>query len=185
MYNQFFTIKPRISEKEWRRQSCTPNILYIIFLFVNGRHSIRKWLRAVNVWQRFSIQTLGEYRDLHLKNYCWPIYLRIFGIVASSVMDSIPRIIILLGLMWDAMLKHTRVNFELLINIDMVLLIEHEIMSVWFNVPTGTRKPTTNICSRTINDISDVVNNLYSWSTIRWFSLACLHQRCRQFWQLL
>jgi len=59
--------------------------------------------------------------------YCWPIYLRIFGIVASLVMDSIPRIIILLGLMWDAMLKHTRVNFELLINIDMVLLIEHDI----------------------------------------------------------
>ena len=25
MYNQFFTIKPRISEKKWRKQSCTPN----------------------------------------------------------------------------------------------------------------------------------------------------------------
>ena len=60
--------------------------------------------------------------------YCWPIYLRIFGIVASPVMDSIPRIIILLGFMWDAMLKHTRVNFKLLTNIDMVLLIERDIM---------------------------------------------------------
>jgi len=26
MYNQFFTIKPRISEKKRRKQSCTPNI---------------------------------------------------------------------------------------------------------------------------------------------------------------
>ena len=25
MYNQFFTIKPRISEKKRRKQSCTPN----------------------------------------------------------------------------------------------------------------------------------------------------------------
>jgi len=26
MYNQFFTIKPRISKKKRRKQSCTPNI---------------------------------------------------------------------------------------------------------------------------------------------------------------
>jgi len=25
MYNQFFTIKPQISEKKWRTQSCAPN----------------------------------------------------------------------------------------------------------------------------------------------------------------
>jgi len=29
MYNQFFTIKPRISEKKRRKQSCTPNNLTI------------------------------------------------------------------------------------------------------------------------------------------------------------
>jgi len=33
MYNQFFTIKPRISGKKRRKQSCTPNI-NLFFLFV-------------------------------------------------------------------------------------------------------------------------------------------------------
>jgi len=27
MYNQFFTIKPRISEKKRRKQNCTPEII--------------------------------------------------------------------------------------------------------------------------------------------------------------
>jgi len=33
MYNQFFTIKPRISEKKRRKQTCTPNIYFWEFLF--------------------------------------------------------------------------------------------------------------------------------------------------------
>jgi len=54
------------------------------------------YAHAVNIWQRSSIRTLGEYSDLYLKTdvFLLSIYLRIFGIVASSVIDSIPHIII-------------------------------------------------------------------------------------------
>ena len=57
---------------------------------------------------------------------CWSIYLRIFGIVASRGLDP-AYYYILPDFMWDAMLKHTRVNFELLIDVDMVLFIERDI----------------------------------------------------------
>ena len=42
-------------------------------------------------------------------------------------MDSTPRIIILPGFTWGAMLKHTRVKFKLLTDIDMVMFIERDI----------------------------------------------------------
>jgi len=40
MYDQFFTIKPRISEKKRRKQSCTPNI-YTLTLTVKGARKIK------------------------------------------------------------------------------------------------------------------------------------------------
>ena len=55
--------------------------------------------------------------------YYWSIYLRIFEIIASPVMNSIPCIIIP-NFMWDAMLKHTRVNFKFFIDVHIVLFIE-------------------------------------------------------------
>jgi len=49
----------------------------------------------------------------------------------SRVTDSIPRTItlprILLDFMWEMMLKHIRINFELLTDVDMVLFIERDI----------------------------------------------------------
>ena len=45
-------------------------------------------------------------------------------------MNSIPRIIIHSDFTWDAMLKHTHVNFELLTDIDVILFIEHGICGV-------------------------------------------------------
>jgi len=57
---------------------------------------------------------------------CWSTFLKIFAIVVLQIMDSIPRIITLYSILrGDAMLKHTRINFELFINIDMVMFIEH------------------------------------------------------------
>jgi len=33
-----------------------------------------------------------------------------------------------LSFMWDTMLKHTRINFELFTNIDMIMFIERSIL---------------------------------------------------------
>ncbi|KYN29373.1 hypothetical protein ALC57_01185 [Trachymyrmex cornetzi] len=88
------------------------------------------YAHAVNVWQRFSIRTLGEYSDLYLKTDVL-LLADIFenfrnSCVASHGLDP-AHYYTLPGFTWDPMLKHTRVRFELLTDIDMVMFIERGI----------------------------------------------------------
>jgi len=88
------------------------------------------YAHAVNVWQRFSIRTLGEYSDLYLKIDVL-LLADIFenfrnSCIASYGLDP-AYYYTLPGFTWDAMLKYTRVNFELLTDIDMVMFIERGI----------------------------------------------------------
>ncbi|XP_071579896.1 uncharacterized protein, partial [Temnothorax nylanderi] len=88
------------------------------------------YAHAVNVWQRFTIRTLGDYSDLYLKTDVL-LLADIFenfrdSCVASYGLDP-AYYYTLPGFTWDAMLKHTRINFELLTDIDMVMFIERGI----------------------------------------------------------
>ncbi|XP_024879110.1 uncharacterized protein LOC112459306 [Temnothorax curvispinosus] len=85
---------------------------------------------AANVWRRFSVRTLGEYSDLYLKTDVL-LLADVFenfrdSCIASYGLDP-AYYYTLPGFTWDAMLKHTRVNFELLTDIDMVMFIERGI----------------------------------------------------------
>ncbi|EFN79648.1 hypothetical protein EAI_05828, partial [Harpegnathos saltator] len=88
---------------------------------------------AVNVWERFSIQTLSEYSDLYLKtdvllltgifeNFCDKrnSCIKSYGL-DPTYYYTLP------GFTWDAMLKYTKINFKLLTNIDMVMFIERGV----------------------------------------------------------
>jgi len=78
----------------------------------------KNYAHALNVWQRFSIRTLGEYSDLYLK-----IDVLLLADIFENFRDSCvssygfdPAYYYTLpGFTWDAMLKHTGINFELLI----------------------------------------------------------------------
>ncbi|XP_071632803.1 uncharacterized protein [Temnothorax longispinosus] len=88
------------------------------------------YAHATNVWQRFFVRTLGEYSDLYLKTDV----LRLADVfenfrdscVASYGLDP-AYYYTLPGFTWDAMLKHTCINFELLTDVDMVMFIERGI----------------------------------------------------------
>ncbi|XP_011875161.1 PREDICTED: uncharacterized protein LOC105566057 [Vollenhovia emeryi] len=88
------------------------------------------YVRAENVWQRFSIQTLGDYSDLYMKIDVL-LLADIFENFRDSSINSYgldPTYYYTLpGFTWDAMLKHTRVNFELLTDIDMFMFVERGI----------------------------------------------------------
>jgi len=85
---------------------------------------------AINIWQRFSIQTLGEYSDLYLKMdvlLLIDIFENFRDICIKSYDLDPEHYYTLPGFTWDVMLKHTRVNFEVLTDIDMVMFIECSI----------------------------------------------------------
>ncbi|KYN35753.1 hypothetical protein ALC56_09904 [Trachymyrmex septentrionalis] len=78
------------------------------------------YAHAMNIWQQFSVQTLSEYSDLYLKMVL--LLVNIFEIFCDKCIESYgldpAYYYTLLGFTWDAMLKHTLVNFELVSNFD-------------------------------------------------------------------
>ena len=88
------------------------------------------YAQAVNIWQRFSIRTLGEYSDLYLKTNVL-LLADIFENFRNSCITSYclnpAHYYTLPGFTWDAMLKYTHVRFELLTDIDMIMFIERGI----------------------------------------------------------
>ncbi|KYN28339.1 hypothetical protein ALC57_02244 [Trachymyrmex cornetzi] len=75
------------------------------------------YAHAVNVYQRFSIRTLGEYSDLYLKTdvlLLADIFENFRESCATSYGLDPAHYYTLPGFTWDAMLNHTRVRFELL-----------------------------------------------------------------------
>lgn len=85
---------------------------------------------AQNIWQQFNIQNLGEYSDLYLKLDVL-LLADIFGNFQDNCLQSYgldpAHHFTLPGYTWNAMLKYTGIKLELLIDIDMVLFIEHGI----------------------------------------------------------
>ena len=80
------------------------------------------------MWEAFECKTLGEYHDLYLKTdpVCLladvfenfrSICLEQYGLDPAHYFSS-------LGLSWDALLKKTNVNLELLTNVDIFSLKE-------------------------------------------------------------
>ena len=90
-------------------------------------------MHAQKVWDVFEIRNLGEYHDLHvqtdtlllrdvyekLRDKC----IEIYGLDPSYFLST-P------GLAWQACLKMTNVNLELLTDVDMLLMIESGVRFV-------------------------------------------------------
>lgn len=88
---------------------------------------------AKNVWEIFNIKTLGEYSDRYLKTDVI-ILVNIFEDFRNldlSIYKLDPaHYYTLPGLSWDAMLRYTKIELELLTEMDMLLLIERGKYSI-------------------------------------------------------
>ena len=88
------------------------------------------YARAVKVWNHFCIKTLGEYSDLYLKTDVIAL-ADIFENFRDTMMKSHcldpANYFSLPGYSWDAMLKYTGVELELLTDIDHLMFYERGI----------------------------------------------------------
>ncbi|XP_039303155.1 uncharacterized protein LOC120357221 [Solenopsis invicta] len=88
------------------------------------------YAHAENVWQRFAIETLGEYSDIYLKTDVL-LLADIFEQFRDKSMQSYgldpAHYYTLPGYTWDAMLKKTGIRFELLTDIEKLLFVERGI----------------------------------------------------------
>ena len=92
--------------------------------------SEENYQRALKVWEEFSLQNMGEFHDLYLKTDV---------LLLADVMESFRKLcekhyeldpahfFTTPGLAWDAMLKMTEVELELLGDVDQLLMIEKGI----------------------------------------------------------
>jgi len=145
-YNANFKIYPKKTSSCWYEKGLFHmNTLrwQAVRVYHRANHSTVPWpvttvsesvyVNAMNVWQQFSVQTLSEYSDLYLKTDVL-LLADIFENFRDKCIESITVSLLLSYAYYyfildftDAMLKHIRINFELLTDIDMVIFIERGI----------------------------------------------------------
>ncbi|XP_029673760.1 uncharacterized protein LOC115241928 [Formica exsecta] len=163
------------------RETCLPPREAFYSSLTGDIVSAGDYAHAIRVWERFRVETLGDYSDLYLKTDVL-LLADVFenfrdAICAKSYGLDPAHYYTLPGYTWDAMLKHTGVRFELLTDIDMIMFVERGIR--------GGLSQCSNRYARANNkyvqsyDPSEPpsylmyfdVNNLYGWAMCQ--SLPC------------
>ena len=126
---------------------------------------------ARNVWKYFDMKTIRDYHDLYLKNdvlLLADVFENFRNVCVENYKLDPAWYYTAPGLAWDACLKKTEVNLELLNDVDMLLMIEKGIRG---GVSTITKRyakannPYMKTYSNSPNKYISYLdaNNLYGW----------------------
>ena len=132
--------------------------------------------RAQEVWNTFRIKNMGEYHDLYLKSdvlLLADVYENFRGACMKNYGLDPAHYLTSPGLAWDAMLKMTGINLELITDIDQQLFIEKGtrggISYIAHRHFKANNKYMTfyNPRDKSIYIIYLDANNLYGWAMIQ------------------
>ena len=90
----------------------------------------KEYKHAQDIWEKFQIRNLGEYHDLYLKTdtlLLADVFEEFRNICMENYNLDPAWYYTSPGLSWDALLKHSKVNLELLTDPDMLLMFEKGI----------------------------------------------------------
>ena len=90
----------------------------------------KEYKQAQDIWEKFQIRNLGEYHDLYLKTdvlLLADVFEEFRNICLENYNLDPAWYYTSPGLSWDALLKHSKVNLELLTDPDMLLMFEKGI----------------------------------------------------------
>ena len=131
---------------------------------------------AKDVWNTFSIKNMGEYHDLYLRSDVL-LLAGVFENFRVACLENYTldpcHYVSSPGLSWDAMLKMTGVNLELITDVDIHQLIERGIRG-GISIITHRYAKATNPYMKFYNPEDDTsyimyldANNLYGWAMIQ------------------
>ena len=132
---------------------------------------------AQKIWQELKIKNLGEYHDLYLKSdvlLLADVFEEFRNICMENYSLDPAWYYTSRGLSWDALLKHSKVNLELLADPDMLLMFEKGIrggismISNRFGQANNKYMEEKFDSSRPSKFISYLdANNLYGWAMLK------------------
>ncbi|XP_031346482.1 uncharacterized protein LOC116174878 [Photinus pyralis] len=134
----------------------------------------RMYRRAQEVWSKFNCNNLGQYVELYMKTDIL-LLADVFELFRSSCISTYDldpaHYFTLPGFTWDAMLKHTRQELELLTDQDMFLFIERGIRGGLSQVCSKRRvhannkyMPKYDSAKPDVYLMYNDINNQYGWS---------------------
>ena len=144
------------------------------YSILNNEHiSDEDYYHAENVWNTFKLQTMGEYHDLYLKSDILLLAdvfenfrktcLQYYKLDPANYFSS-P------GLSWDAMLKMTNIQLELMTDIDMFQFIEKGMRGGISYIANRFGKANNKYMSKYDENMPSKyimyldANNLYGWA---------------------
>ena len=148
--------------------------------------SEKDYQRANNIWNAFKMNTMGDYHDLYLKTDVL-LLADVFEMFIKTCLDYYGldpcHYFSSSGLSWDAMLKMTGAELELIHNIDMHLFIEKG-MRDGISYIAKRHSKANNKYMESYEQYKEIVfivyldaNNLYCWAMIQYLPYGGLSKK--------
>ena len=132
---------------------------------------------AQKVWKEFGIENMGDYHDLYLKSdvlLLANVFEEFRNVCTENYSLDPTWYYTSPGLSWDALLKHSKINLELLTDVDMLLMFEKGIRGGTSMISNRYGKANNKYMTEKYDPkkpskyiIYLVANNLYGWAMMK------------------